>query len=91
MGEPASAIRAGRLKLIEHLDNGRLELFDLQSDISENHDLAAEQPEKVKQLHDKLVAWRQSIQAPMPRPNKDFDAQRGHGLGPARQRQEEVD
>ena len=32
--------------------------------------LAAKMPEKVKELHAKLLAWRQEVKAPMPTPNK---------------------
>ena len=64
---PAGAIRAGDWKLQEFFEDGRLELYDLKNDLGEKHDLASEQPEVVKELHAKLVAWRKSIGAPMPK------------------------
>ena len=67
---PAGAIRSGDWKLQEFFEDGKIELYNLREDISQKNDLAAKMPEKVKELHDKLVAWRKSINAPMPTPNK---------------------
>ncbi len=67
---PAGAIRAGDWKLLEFFEDGRLELYNLKDDLGEKHNLAAQMPEKVKDLQGKLVAWRKAIRAPMPTPNK---------------------
>jgi arylsulfatase A-like enzyme len=67
---PAGAIRAGPWKLLEFFEDGRLELYNLREDIGEKRNLADQLPEKVRELHAKLVAWRQEIKAPMPKPNK---------------------
>jgi arylsulfatase A-like enzyme len=67
---PASAIRSGDWKLIEFLETGKLELYDLAKDVSQKTDLAEKEPERAKELHGKLVAWRKAIAAPMPTPNK---------------------
>lgn len=67
---PGGAIRAGDYKLIEFFEDGRMELYNLKSDIGEKQDLAAKMPEKVKELHGKLLAWRESVGAKMPTPNK---------------------
>ncbi len=63
---PAGAIRAGDWKLQEFFEDGRLELYNLRDDIGEKKNLAAAQPEKAKELHKQLVAWREQIKAPMP-------------------------
>jgi arylsulfatase A-like enzyme len=63
---PAGAIRARDWKLLEFFEDGRLELYNLKDDLSQKADLAKSQPEKTKELHDKLVAWRASVNAPMP-------------------------
>ena len=73
---PAGAIRAGDWKLLEFFEDGRLELYDLRNDMGEQRNLAADKPETVKQLHEKLLAWRQAIKAPMPRPKTAEDAVR---------------
>ena len=54
---PAAAILSEGFKLIEFYDPVRVELYDLNMDISESHDLSAEQPDRVKILRQKLHAW----------------------------------
>lgn len=66
---PAGAIRAGDWKLQEFFEDGRLELYNLREDIGEKNNLAARHPDKVKELHARLTAWRKEINAPMPRLN----------------------
>jgi uncharacterized sulfatase len=83
---PAGAIRAGRWKLIEFYEDGRLQLYDLQSDIGEKHNLAAKMPQKAAELQRKLSAWRQSVGAKMPTPNLDYDPARANEWGSAQQK-----
>jgi arylsulfatase A-like enzyme len=66
---PVSTVCAGNWKLMEFLENGRLELYDLDQDIGESKNLAQAQPQKAKELRDLLIAWRQEIHAPMPTVN----------------------
>ncbi len=66
---PVTYIHAGDWKLMEYLEDGRLELYNLREDIGESKNLAATNPEKTKELHGKLVAWRTAIKAPMPAKN----------------------
>ena len=70
---PAGAIRSGDWKLQEFFEDGRLELYNLREDLGQKNNLAAAQPDKVKQLHDRLAAWRQSVNAPMPARNTGQD------------------
>ncbi|QOJ19154.1 MAG: sulfatase [Phycisphaeraceae bacterium] len=65
---PVGMIRAGDWKLIEFLEDGRLELYNLREDIGERNDLASTMPEKVRELHAMLIAWRERTGAAMPRP-----------------------
>jgi arylsulfatase A-like enzyme len=67
---PAGSIRAGDWKLLEFFEDGRRELYNLRDDLGEKNNLAATMPDKVNELHAKLRAWRQEVQAPMPTPNK---------------------
>jgi len=69
---PVSAIRSGDWKLMEFLEDGHLELYNLKDDLSEKNNLAAKNPAKAKELLTKLVAWRKVINAQMPTPNKDI-------------------
>jgi arylsulfatase A-like enzyme len=66
---PVSLIQAGDWKLMEFLEDGRLELYDLKNDIGESRNLALAVPEKTKQLKDRLDRWRQQVNAPMPTKN----------------------
>ncbi len=69
---PGAAIREGRWKLIEWLEDGRLELYDLKNDIGEKNDLAKKRPGKAKQMHEMLKAWQKKMGAKMPRPNPNY-------------------
>ena len=63
---PGSVIRHGNWKLHEYFEDGGLELYNLEDDISEKKNLAKTHPEKVKQLYDMLAAWRKDLKAPVP-------------------------
>lgn len=67
---PAGAVRSGDWKLIEFFETGAKELYDLRADESQKTNLAEKHPDKVKELHEKLVAWRKAVGAPMPTANK---------------------
>jgi arylsulfatase A-like enzyme len=71
---PAGAVRQGRWKLIEFFESGRVELYDLESDVSEATNLADRMPEKARELHELLLAWRRDVNAPVPKElNPAFD------------------
>ena len=65
MQSPGGAIQDGAYKLLEYFENGTVQLFDLQNDPGEQHDLAAEQPEKAEELRARLHNWRESVSAAM--------------------------
>jgi len=56
-------------KLVEHFEDGRVELFDLATDPGELRDLAAERPKRAAALKERLAAWRIGVGAAMPSPN----------------------
>jgi len=66
---PVTTMIAGDWKLMEFLEDGRLELYNLRTDLSEKNNLATTQPAKARELHVQLVAWRNEIKAPMPAKN----------------------
>jgi arylsulfatase A-like enzyme len=74
--DPAGAIRSGDWKLIEHFDDGELELYDLRSDVGETTNLAERDPRKASELHEKLAAWRASVGAQIPRENPNYNPAR---------------
>ncbi|NSL90717.1 sulfatase [Chitinophaga sp. Mgbs1] len=61
-----SALRQGRWKLVYDLLSGQTELYDLETDITEKNDLAAKEPQRVKNLTRLLSAELQRRHAPMP-------------------------
>jgi arylsulfatase A-like enzyme len=71
-GTPGSSIRAGDWKLIEFYEDGRLELYNLRTDIGETQNLAGIHPERTRELHDRLRAWRSDMEALEPTPNPDW-------------------
>lgn len=74
--QPAGAVRAGDLKLIEFYEDEHTELYNLKTDMGEAHDLAATQPAIATRLRQQLAAWRASVSAQMPTPNPAYRASR---------------
>ena len=66
---PVSLIHAGDWKLMEFLEDGKIELYHLSNDIGETKNLATEMPDKAKELHNRLIEWRKQVNAPMPTKN----------------------
>ena len=62
-----SAVRKGDWKLVYRMRTGKLELYNLKEDIGEQRDLAASNPEKVKELAALLSARLREWGSPMPR------------------------
>jgi uncharacterized sulfatase len=77
---PASAIRRGDWKLIEFFETGAVELYDLGRDPGEQHDLAASESQRARELREALAAWRRGVGARMPQPNPDHDPARAGEL-----------
>ncbi|MCA9081513.1 MAG: DUF4976 domain-containing protein, partial [Planctomycetaceae bacterium] len=73
---PAGAIRQGDWKLIEFFETGGVELYNLRDDLGEQHNLAAEQPQRIGQMRERLAAWRTEVSAKMPTENPDYDPAR---------------
>ena len=63
--ENCSVIRDGNFKLIDWYDDNRVELYNIKTDLREQHDLAETMPEKRDELYRKLVAWRKEVGAYM--------------------------
>jgi arylsulfatase A-like enzyme len=67
---PAGAVRSGDWKLIEFFEDGKLELYNLRDDESQQKNLGEKERDRAAELHAKLVAWRKTVSAPMPTPNR---------------------
>jgi arylsulfatase A len=66
LGRPAGAVRLGKYKLVELYETNKVELYDLENDISESTDLSEKLPGKTDELYRMLVNWRKNVNANMP-------------------------
>ncbi|MEO0416649.1 MAG: sulfatase-like hydrolase/transferase, partial [Verrucomicrobiota bacterium] len=62
-GFPSSAIRDGDYKLIQDLEDGAYELYNLKTDIKEHNNLEQLEAERAKEMAASLDAWRRQIKA----------------------------
>lgn len=74
---PVSAVRAGKWKLLEYLEDERVELYNLEDDLGEQNDLASTMPDKAAELRERLHQWRKATNAAMPTPNPEYNPKRG--------------
>jgi len=58
-----AAVRMGRYKLLHFFKADRVELYDLEQDIGERHDLSKTNPELTAQLLIKLKRWQKDVGA----------------------------
>ena len=68
---PAGAVREGRWKLVEHYDDERIELFDLEADVSESRDLSKGEPARTADLAGQRnlhLRGKCAFSSPSPRP-----------------------
>ena len=72
-GTPGSSVRAGDYKLIEFFEDGRVELYNLREDISEEHNIAEANPNVTDRLKGMLADWRKRVEAKIPEPNPDYE------------------
>ncbi len=70
---PAAAVVDGPWKLIRFFEDDRLELYHLDTDVSEQHNLADARPDIVNRLHGLLAAWQQEVEALIPEPDPDYE------------------
>ncbi|MFY0714899.1 sulfatase [Seonamhaeicola sp. NFXS20] len=63
---PCSIIRKGDWKLIQFLNDGKLELYNLKDDLKETYNLAEENVKVTLELLDELITWRKENNVPLP-------------------------
>ncbi len=68
-GRPSAAVRQGQYKLIRFFEDEHCELYDLEQDVGEQHDLAAALPEVVEELGDALARHLREVGALIPQRN----------------------
>lgn len=61
-----SAVLRENIKLIQFLKGGAIELYDLNEDPLESHNIADERPDLAEELLTLLVEWRISNEVPLP-------------------------
>ena len=83
---PGGAMRIGRYKLLEYYENGGVQLFDLEADIGEQHDLSQEKPELTRQMLTKFRNWRKEVDAQMPPPKTEVSRKKRSNVSPQLQR-----
>jgi len=60
-GRSAGAVRQGAFKLIEFYDTGEVELYNLEEDLGETHNLVPEMDGKTVELRKRLTDWRDEV------------------------------
>jgi arylsulfatase A-like enzyme len=74
-GDPGSIIRKGDWKLIHYYENGHEELYNLKADLSEKTDVAAQNPNLVKQLSGELFAYLKKVNARLPEKDPQYSSE----------------
>jgi arylsulfatase A-like enzyme len=73
---PYSAIRKGKWRLIQNYQTNTYELYNLENDIGEQHNMAETEPEIREELIQDLEKWKKKVGAQMPMPNPDYDKEK---------------
>ena len=66
---PSSSIYLANYKLLKFYDTGDLQLFDIAQDLREQQDLAGRMPERVEELHQRLMSYLDDVDATIPDPS----------------------
>ncbi len=78
--KPVSVVRYRDWKLIESLETGAFELYNLKVDLEEKYNVALSEPALVETLMKLLDGWRRQANVQMPLPNPDYaENQTGKG------------
>lgn len=85
---PVGLIQKGPWKLMEFFEDHRLELYNLEQDIGETKNLAAAEPDKVRELQTQMQAWRGQVGARMPTANTPGKGKPKKGKGKKKKKAE---
>jgi arylsulfatase A-like enzyme len=75
-GRPACSMVSGHWKLIENFEDGDLELYNLNEDVSEQRNLSEVYPDRTQAMYKRMQAWQQDVEAKIPEPNPDWLSER---------------
>jgi arylsulfatase A len=70
---PASAIFLGHYKMIRFFESEQRRLFDLGTDLDEQHDLASTRPEILSPMDKRLSEYLTLVRAQLPVPNPNYE------------------
>lgn len=68
-GTPGASVIMNNYKLIEFFEDKHLELYNLDSDLSEKENLADKMPDLAQSMYKTLKEWRTEVKACLPQPN----------------------
>ncbi len=71
-GWPAASMRSGKWKLTENFEDGSLELYDLENDITEMNNLVDAMPDRTASMLARLQAWQKEVSAAIPEVNPEW-------------------
>ena len=70
---PCIVVRRGKWKLIHLFETGDNELYNTERDIGEQHNVAGQYPELVKELQASARQWMDTANVPRMKPNPEYD------------------
>jgi uncharacterized sulfatase len=59
---------------VEFFEDDHVELYHLGEDVREDRDLTNHRPEKVAELRQRLLEWRDDVGASLPAENPDYES-----------------
>ena len=75
-GEPSSVIRRAEWKLIHYYEDNREELYNLEKDVGEQHNILADHPDVHEVLHDELFTYLVEVGARFPEKDPEYDPEK---------------
>ena len=72
-GDPSSIIRHSHFKLIHYYEDGHDELYDLNADPGEQHEVIADHEDRARTMRQRLDAWLAEVGAQIPEPDSQYD------------------
>jgi arylsulfatase A-like enzyme len=71
-GDPSAIIRSGPWKLIHYFEDGHDELYNLDEDIGEQHDVIADHADRASEMRRRLDRWLAEVGAKLPVPDPEY-------------------
>mgnify|MGYP000484969507 CR=1 FL=1 len=78
-GAPGAAVLLGEWKLLEWFDDSRVELYNLNADVSETKNAAESESQRVSEMLHILHTWQTDVGAKFSAPNPDYNPAKPSG------------